>query len=76
MTNDSSSLVTNLSLYHISCLHNNSDTLHKDKMFVGTVLTFLPVIAQSYVLDVENSDSLVITVDPEPGLVEQYYESL
>ena len=45
-------------------------------MFVGTVLTFLPVIAQSYVLDVENSDSVVITVDAEPVLVELYYESL
>ena len=45
-------------------------------MFVGTILTFLPVIAQSYVLDVENSDSMVITVDPEPVLVELYYESL
>ena len=45
-------------------------------MFVGIVLMLLPVMAQSYVLDVENSDSVVITVDPEPVLVELYYESL
>ena len=36
----------------------------------------LPVIGQSYVLDVDNSNSMVITVDPEPVLVELYYESL
>ena len=45
-------------------------------MFLGIVLILLPVIGQGYVLDVDNSNSLVITVDPEPVLVELYYESL
>ena len=45
-------------------------------MFLAIVLMLLPVIGQSYVLDVDNSNSLVITVDPEPVLVELYYESL
>ena len=45
-------------------------------MFLGIVWMLLPVFGQSYVLDVDNSNSLVITVDPEPVLVELYYESL
>ena len=45
-------------------------------MLAGLVLMFLPFLSQSYVLEIENSNSLVITVDPEPVVVELYYESL
>ena len=45
-------------------------------MLASFVLMFLPFLAQSYVLEIDNSNSVVITVEPEPVLVELYYESL
>ena len=45
-------------------------------MLVSFVLIILPLMTQSFVLDIDNSNSLVITADPEPVLVELYYESL
>ena len=41
-----------------------------------TSLSFLLVGSLGYVIDLDNSDSLLITVDDSPVLVELYYESL